>query len=206
MGTAVRPAKTFPGLWDAFAGVVQSRVTHAAGLTLPGQTMAPDFFGCGASMDRRVGAAARLPKSDRQDMAIQDENRRAEDFVREVDAGRVLADNILIVRRLDGEAGRCRPSQVDVIGERPVIQAGRLAITANRAVHYGEICHGTVQAGCGDREKHATDFGAGETHRDAAKLNRLAARRVALVRSQCGVAGPQIDAVGGNVEFVGGDL
>ncbi len=33
--------------------------------------MAPDFFGCGAIMDRCVGAAAKPPESDRQSLAIQ---------------------------------------------------------------------------------------------------------------------------------------
>src|SRR5271166_5073548 len=44
----------------------KERVTRGAGLTLPEWMMAPDFFGCGAIMDRCVGAAAKLPESDRQ--------------------------------------------------------------------------------------------------------------------------------------------
>ena len=39
-------------------------------LTLPGQVAAPCLFGCGARMDRHVGAAARLPESERKDLAV----------------------------------------------------------------------------------------------------------------------------------------
>jgi hypothetical protein len=51
-------------------GVVQSRVTRGARLTLPGR-MAPWFFQVRCEMDRCVGAAARLPESDRKDLAVQ---------------------------------------------------------------------------------------------------------------------------------------
>jgi hypothetical protein len=159
---------------------------------------------------RHPAATARLAYDARMHHAIElyvvDENRRAEDFVREVDAGRVLADNAVLVCRLDGEAGGCRSRQVDAIGERPVILTGRFAIAANCAVRDGEVCRGAVQARRSGREKQCANLRAGETHRDAAELNRLTAGRVALVRSERGVAGLQVDAAWGNVEFVGCDL
>ncbi len=52
-------------------GVVQSGVTCVAGLTPPGLPMPPSFFEAGATMDRSVAAAARLPESDRKELAVQ---------------------------------------------------------------------------------------------------------------------------------------
>src|ERR1700722_13470474 len=82
---------------------------------------------------RHPATTARLTYDVRMHHAVElhvvNENRRAEYFVREIDADRVLADNAVIVRRLDGSTCGRRSSQVDVIAQRPIILAGRLIIT-----------------------------------------------------------------------------
>ena len=55
-------------------------------------------------------------------------------------------------------------------------------------------------------EKQRANLGAGLPQGDAAELDRLAARGVALVGRLLGVAGANGDALHGDVELVGGDL
>jgi hypothetical protein len=59
---------------------------------------------------------------------------------------------------------------------------------------------------CGMVEKQAAQLGACRAQCDAAELDRLAARCIAFVQGQIGVAGLQLDAIGGEVELVGSDL
>ena len=102
-------------------------------------------------------------------------------------------------------AGAC---EIDRAGQRPVILPGRLAVTGDRAVLDRQIRRAAQPSCCGGVvEKQRAYLGAGEAQRDAAELDRLAARRVALVRGQrrCRRSAA-VDALGRNVELLGRDL
>ena len=84
--------------------------------------------------------------------------------------------------------------------------AGRLAAVGDRTVAHRQIGAGIAEARRGMVEEQRAHLGAGQAQGDAAELDRLAARGVAFVRGQIGVAGLQQDALGRDVELVGGDL
>src|SRR5439155_24983782 len=109
-------------------------------------------------------------------------------------------------RLFDRRAGAGRAREIDRSGERPVIVAGRRALMGDRAVAYRQIAARIAERRGGMVEKEGAHLGAGEAHRDAAELDRLAPGGIALVRGQIGVAGLEPDPPGRDVEFLGGDL
>ena len=84
--------------------------------------------------------------------------------------------------------------------------AGRLAVTGDGAVLHRQLRARIAESRGGVVEKQLADLGAGEAQRDPAELDRLAARRIALVGRQIGVAGAQHDPIERDVEFLGSDL
>jgi hypothetical protein len=130
----------------------------------------------------------------------------AEHLRGEVEARRVLPDDAIVSNALGcRQAGRM-PPEIDGAGERPIIMAGRLP-----AMNYGPVAHRQIRTRVaeisrGMVEKRRAHFSTCPPQCDAAELDRLAAGSVAFIGCQVGVAGLQQNAIGGDVELLGGDL
>ena len=124
----------------------------------------------------------------------------------EVGAPGIPPDDAIIGHILGrGLAGGVSP-KIDRGSQRPIIMPGRLATVDDGAVAHRQPGARVTETRRRLVEEQGAHLGAGHAQGNAAKLDRLAARGVALVRGQIGVAGEEQDAVGRNVEFLGGDL
>ncbi len=158
--------------------------------------------------DRRV--AARLAHHTRMHHAVEShvvgKDGFAEHLRGEVEPRRVLPDDAIVAHALGWRPAGRMPTEIDGAGERPIIMAGWLPPMSDRPVLHRQIRSGVAVFRRGMVEKQRAHFGACLAQCDAAELDRLAARGVALIGCQIGVAGLQQDAVGGDVELLGGDL
>src|SRR3984893_4919700 len=137
---------------------------------------------------------------------IMDKSSLADHLCGEVDARHVPPDDPIFARFLGWWTAGGVVSEVDSGGERPIIMAGRHAAVGYGAVAYRQIRARVAEARGGMVEEQGAHLGACLAQCDAAELDRLAARGVAFVWGQIGVAGLQQDAFGSDVELVGGDL
>ena len=91
--------------------------------------------------DRR--AAARLAHHAGMHHALHhhvvDKNRRAEHLGGEIDARRAPADDLMFARQLDRRPAAGMAREIDALGERPIIMAGRRAAVGDRAIAHCEV-------------------------------------------------------------------
>ena len=158
--------------------------------------------------DRR--AAARLAHNARMQHAVErhivQEGGTAEHLVGEIGPRQVLPDHAMLARLFDRRASGRLALEIDRCGERPVILPGRLSFVEDRPVLDRQRVALMAELRRGAVEKQQAHLGAGLAQGDAAELDRLAARRIAFIRRQLGVAGLQQDTIGRYVELLGGDL
>ena len=137
---------------------------------------------------------------------VVDKDGFAEHLCGEVDPRCAPPDDTIIADALGQRVTGGISPEIDGTGERPIIVAGRIATLDYRPVAHRQIRAGIAEICRRVIEKQRAHLGASHAQRDAAELDRLAARGIAFIGGQIGVPGLQQDAIRGDVEFLRGDL
>jgi len=140
------------------------------------------------------------------DLHVVNENTLPENLRRQVEAGAVRANGLEIADRLSRNGAGCLDCKVDGAGKRPVVLSGRFAVAIDAAVANGEFAGLAGEHFRRRIEKQCANFGERLPQRHAAKLNRLAAGGIALVRGFFRIARADRDALHRDIEFVGRNL
>ena len=124
----------------------------------------------------------------------------------DIAARQAAADQAGGARAVAGDHGD-RHVERDAAGKLPVAHAGtRVGACAEHATFKRELAQIRTESRGGRGRKQAAGVGAGHAHRGATDLDRLAARRIPLVRRQAGMAGDDAQLFRGHAEFIRGDL
>ena len=137
---------------------------------------------------------------------VVDESGFAVELRRQIDARGIAADNRIIRNRLMRRGSGRLARQAHELRERPIIKLRRCTVVQDAAVVNREFRRGATKALCRSIEKQRARLGAGRAQRDAARLHRLAAGGIALVRRAVGVARADGYALKRDIELFGGDL
>ena len=123
--------------------------------------------------------------------------------VEAVDCG---TDDAVLGRRFGFDRRGGFPRQQRGVRQFPVRNAANAIEAADNAVFNGQFIERYVEAFGRLAQQEVACLGAGVTERSAAFVDRAAARGVAFVGGQHGVAGDHTHLRQRNIEFLGGDL
>ncbi len=155
------------------------------------------------------GAAGRRPDDPAVEHPVErhvvDEARPRGQLVRQVHSRHAGTDDPVVRNRLGLGQARGRAIQQPVVRQLPVAR-GPSVLGGNGAVPNGERPDGHVPPACGDAEVDRPGFGAGDPEGGTRMLDRQAARRRALIRTDAGHGRDHADPGHIDVKLLGGDL